>query len=136
MSSEVAQSQRSSERREFTVRQRIAVYDGTRLPEAEAFEVVECCNISQSGIAFYWAGEPYFQRVIVELGTIGQATYIAAHVVRSSRVDDGSGRYTVGCQFTKKVNLPGWSPPALPGEQPALPEAYLASMHVQQRQRS
>ena len=116
MSSEVANSQRSSERREFAVRQRIAVYDGTRLPEAEAFEVVECCNISQGGIAFYWAGEPYFQRVIVELGTIGQATYIAAHVVRSVIANDGTGRYVVGCQFSKKVNLPGWSPPVLPAE--------------------
>ena len=124
MSSEIAQSQRSSERRTFAVRQRIAVYDGARLPEAEAFEVVECCNISQSGIAFYWAGEPYFQRVVVELGTIGQATYIAAHVVRSTRADDGSGRYIVGCQFTKKVSLPGWSPPELPDEQPAPSDAY------------
>jgi hypothetical protein len=116
MSSEVANSQRSSERREFAVRQRIAVYDGTRLPESDAFEAVECCNISQGGIAFYWTGEPYFQRVIVELGTIGQATYIAAHVVRSVRDDSVSGRYVVGCQFTKKVNLPGWSPPVVATE--------------------
>jgi hypothetical protein len=113
MNNEVASNQRGSERREFGVRQRVAIYDGKRLPEAEAFQVVECCNISQSGIAFFWAGEPYFQRVIVELGTIGSATYIAAHVVRSCRADDGSQRYMVGCQFTKKVDLPGWARPTL-----------------------
>ena len=111
MSSEVAHSQRGSERRQFAVCQRIAVYDGKRLPAADAFQVVECCNLSQSGIAFYWAGEPYFQRVVVELGTIGRATYLTAHVVRSSKANDSSTRYLVGCQFSKKVDLPGWSPP-------------------------
>lgn len=110
MSNEIANSQRGSERRQFAVRQRVAVYDGKRLPTAEAFEVVDCCNISQSGIAFYWPAEPYFQRIVVELGTIGSATYLTANVVRTHRVD-GSTRYLVGCQFSKKIDLPGWSPP-------------------------
>lgn len=98
--------QRSSPRRPFPYRQRLApMYDGIK-PAKRLFFEVECKDISASGIAFYMNRLPDFDTVVIALGKLPNETYLTARVMRVARTEEqGRIRYLVGCRFLGRINL-------------------------------
>lgn len=97
---------RSSPRRVFQYRQRIApMYTGVIPRKHELFEV-DCRDISAGGLSFYLEHEPDFRALIVGLGRDPDVTYFTARVMRvgQERVGD-KVRYLVGCRLTGRVQV-------------------------------
>jgi PAS domain S-box-containing protein len=102
-----ATDSRSSSRRAFPCRQRIAPILGDELPGPDDFFNVECENISASGIAFHLKRPPDFETLVVALGKGPRQSYVSARVVRCTFAErDGERGCLVGCCFTGKVVLP------------------------------
>ncbi len=97
---------RSSPRRPFAYRQRLApMYDGIK-PAKRLFFEVECKDISASGIAFYMNRLPDFDTVVIALGKPPNETYLTARVMRVARTEEqGRIRYLVGCRFLGRISL-------------------------------
>ncbi len=129
---------RAQERRPFATWQRIAPYDGRGCPEESQFFEVQCHDLTQGGFSFLLARRPTFTSLVVEFGTAPDLIYVAAQVLRVSRVllhpsgmveclsRHGNGRsesqeeesprgeqptpkVLVGCRFTRRVPKPLWA---------------------------
>lgn len=97
---------RSSPRRNFQYRQKVAPVRGKELPTRKDFFEVECHDISAGGISFFLSEQPDFSNLIVALGVPPFESFFAARVVRVVVSDrDGSIRYLVGCRFTGRVHM-------------------------------
>jgi len=71
------------------------------VPDLSKFYLVQCRDISQSGISFWLPTHPTFRYAVLELGS--SPVYWAITVVRAMQQDDG--RYVVGCRFMRRVEL-------------------------------
>lgn len=98
--------QRSSPRRPYRYRQRVApMYEGIK-PAKRLFFEVECKDISAGGIAFYMNRLPDFETVVLALGKPPTESYFTARVMRVARAEEqGRIRYLVGCRFLGRINL-------------------------------
>jgi PAS domain S-box-containing protein len=97
---------RSSPRRSYQYRQRIAPMYTVAIPTARDFFEVECRDISAGGVSFYLEGEPDFTALVVGLGRAPDLAYFTARVARVSQESvNGKTRYLVGCRFTGRVHL-------------------------------
>lgn len=96
---------RQSARRGYKVRQSVAPYFGGELPERENFGMVDCLDISMSGIAFTATERPNCSAVVVALGAAPRFTYMTAEVVYSTATPgvNGGNIYRVGCRFTGRM---------------------------------
>jgi PAS domain S-box-containing protein len=102
----VGKDLRSSPRRTFRCRQRIAPTFGGQLPGPDDFFEVECKDISAGGIAIRLNCPPDFETLVVALGKPPRESYVSARVVRCAPAGrDGEAGYVVGCCFTGKVSL-------------------------------
>jgi PAS domain S-box-containing protein len=97
---------RSSPRRTFNYRQRIApIIDGA-MPTRRDFFEVECRDISAGGISFFTEKRPDFTNLIVALGVAPLESFFVARIVRVVLAEEGSPLpYMVGCRFTGRVQL-------------------------------
>jgi len=97
---------RSSPRRSFQYRQRIAPMYTVTIPTTREFFEVECRDISAGGISFYLDGEPDFTALVVGLGRVPELAYFTARVAHVSQESiNGKVRYVVGCRFTGRIHL-------------------------------
>lgn len=96
---------RQSARRGYKVRQSVAPYFGGELPDRENFSMVDCLDISMSGIAFTATERPNCSAVVVALGAAPRFTYMTAEVVYSTATPgvNGGNIYRVGCRFTGRM---------------------------------
>ncbi len=109
--------------------QKIAPYDGVRLPDAGEFFEVRCHGLSQGGISFLLACQPWFASLVFALEGLSGKVYVEAEVLRVSRalvypggevavVSDDSPRVGLGnvdrtatpmllvaCRFTRRLNM-------------------------------
>ncbi|MCR4412451.1 MAG: PAS domain S-box protein [Thermoguttaceae bacterium] len=97
---------RSSPRRDYRYRQKIApMVDGLRPSKRSFFEVV-CRDISAGGISFYMNRLPDFDTLVLALGNEPAVSHFTARVMRVARVEEeGRIRYLVGCRFLGRINL-------------------------------
>ncbi len=97
---------RSSPRRDYRYRQKIApLVDGLRPSKRSFFEVV-CRDISAGGISFYMNRLPDFDTLVLALGNEPAVSHFTARVMRVARVEEeGRIRYLVGCRFLGRINL-------------------------------
>jgi PAS domain S-box-containing protein len=99
---------RTSPRRVFQYRQRIAPLLGNAMPSEADFFEVDCADISAGGLSFYLDRAPEFDKLIVALGKPPVLTHFAAQVVRTAEtVVDGQRQYVVGCRFLGRFNSAG-----------------------------
>jgi PAS domain S-box-containing protein len=97
---------RSSPRRDYRYRQKIApMVDGLRPSKRSFFEVV-CKDISAGGISFFMNRLPDFDTLVLALGNEPAVSHFTARVMRVARVEEeGRIRYLVGCRFLGRINL-------------------------------
>ncbi len=97
---------RSSPRRAYRYRQRIApMYDGLKPPKRTFFEV-ECRDISAGGISFLLSRLPDFDTLVVALGAPPAVSHFTARVMRVARIEqEGRICYLIGCRFLGRMNL-------------------------------
>ncbi len=97
---------RSSPRRSYHFRQRIAPIVDSCLPTKKNFIEVECQDISAGGIAFFMTDLPGFKDLVVSLGIPPVQSYFTAKIVRCQKMEDaGRVRYLLGCRFTGRVHM-------------------------------
>jgi PAS domain S-box-containing protein len=97
---------RSSPRRSYQYRQRIAPMYTVAIPTVRDFFEVECRDISAGGVSFYLEVEPDFTALVVALGRAPDLAYFTARVARVSQESaNGKIRHLVGCRFTGRVHL-------------------------------
>ena len=105
-------------RRPFGVRQWIAQWSGSGIPDASAFLEVRCYNISERGFSFLFPTRPEFQSLVAALGQPPALIYLAAEVVHCTRaVVLPSGtvkRLPAGASGSE----PPWNDPADAGARP------------------
>jgi hypothetical protein len=98
---------RCSERRPFPSVQNVALVEGEGLPPAFAFGPVQCHDLSQTGISFYWPTRLTFESVVIALSHDTRTMYFMARV-RHFR--EGywvrKRQYLVGCEFQCRVRYP------------------------------
>jgi PAS domain S-box-containing protein len=97
---------RTSPRRSYQYRQRIAPMYTVSIPTRHDFFEVDCKDISAGGVSFYFDQSPDFNALVVGLGRAPDLAYFTARVARV--VEERSGdkvRYVVGCRFTGRVHL-------------------------------
>lgn len=96
---------RTSPRRVYNYRQRIApIFDG-QLPTPDDFYDVACRDISAGGFAFVFDRPPEFESLVVELGSGESASRLAAQVMRVRPLtEEGEEGYLVGCRFTGRIS--------------------------------
>ena len=92
-----------------TVQQLAEIVDGS-MPSPDAFERVQCIDISRSGFAFYTRMVPESGEFVIALGDAPDFVYLTASIVQSKMVDRwGQKFYRIGCQFTGRAELTGHS---------------------------
>jgi len=97
---------RSSPRRAYHYRQKIAPIYGGCIPARKDFFEVECRDISAGGIAFYLPRQPDFDSLVVSLGRAPKESYFTARVVRTEPVErSGQRMRLVGCCFTGRIQI-------------------------------
>ena len=112
----------------FSAEQRIAPFDGNRMPDPSEFITVQCCDLATGGLSFLLAERPDFDTLVIAFGEPPEVVYQAAQVVHCSDVlVDPSGAVTridsqeaaspspesdepqsermvqVGCRFTRRL---------------------------------
>ncbi len=97
---------RTSPRKAYHYRQRIAPMVGGLLPPKRKFFEVQCRDISAGGFSFLLDRKPDFETLVVCLGRPPAETFFTARVVRCVEVqENGETWLLVGCRFTGRVQL-------------------------------
>lgn len=95
---------RGFERRPFRLKQQIARYDGGELPPKEAYQTVQCMDISTGGFSYLAPVPPDAQSLVVALGVAPSLTYMSSSVAYCTKVETPSGpMYRVGCRFNNRL---------------------------------
>jgi hypothetical protein len=98
-----------SERRSYprytcTGVQKIARLVDGHIPARDAFESVQCADISRSGFSFLRPAPPQWDALVVALGDAPHRVFLIAKVVNTEKVIQGGQEvYRVGCRFTGRV---------------------------------
>jgi len=99
---------RTSPRRVYNYRQRIAPISDGQLPTPDDFYDVVCRDISAGGFAFVLDRPPEFESLVVELGLGDSASRFIGQVVRVLPLtEEGEEGYLVGCRFTGRISADG-----------------------------
>jgi hypothetical protein len=97
---------RTSPRRSYQYRQRIAPMYTAAIPTKRDFFEVECKDISAGGVSFLLECEPDFNALVVGLGRAPDLAYFSARVARiSQETTNGKTYHLVGCRFTGRIHL-------------------------------
>jgi hypothetical protein len=73
-------------RRRFFALQRIAPYDGTRIPAEGEFFCVESRDMTSQGVSFLFPARPDFGSLVVAFGEPPMRSYVVAQIVHSTDV--------------------------------------------------
>ena len=73
-------------RRRFFALQRIAPYDGSRIPEESEFLCVESRDLTSQGVSFLFPTHPDFRSVVVAFGEPPMHSQVVAEIVHSTDV--------------------------------------------------
>ncbi len=97
---------RSSPRRDYPYRQKIApVFNGVT-PSPRRFREVQFRDLSTGGVSLYLDKAPTFDELVVSLGIPPDVSHVRARVVHVRPVEvDGETKYLVGCRFIGRVYL-------------------------------
>lgn len=88
----------------FPYVQRLAPWEGGRLPPHRAFFEVRCQDISATGFSFLLNHRPSFERLVVGFGPGVSRIYIVAEVREVVRLEaSGRSDYRVDCEFLARV---------------------------------
>ncbi len=92
-------------RRAFSYYQRIAPYDGQKLPPPAMFREVRCCDISAGGFSFVAERPPEHTDYVVALGAAPVVINLAVRVahVTPHRIDDRD-MFLVGCSYLGRLD--------------------------------
>ena len=83
-----------------------ASLDGDTVPPIEAFESVNCHDISCGGISFYVKHRPPKQEVVLIIQIENLRYCIEGHIVYCRPVYwNGDIQHVVGCKFVRRVDL-------------------------------
>jgi len=95
---------RRKPRRSYPYIQRIApILDGKR-PDQNAFQEVQCNDISAGGFSFISDAPPVSDSYVVALGCAPKFTFLTAQVAHVTRVQhEGERRFLVGCNYVGRV---------------------------------
>lgn len=97
---------RTSQRRDFPYRQKIASLSGGARPTWDDFFEVRCSDLSGGGISLLCEEPPPFNELVVALGRPPTLTHLAAKVVYVREVvRDAQVMYQVGCRFVGRYYL-------------------------------
>jgi hypothetical protein len=120
------QDRRGTDRQRYSVRQRIAPWQGNGFPPDSAFFDVQCHDLTAGGFSFLSPSRPEFTVLVAELGIVAEQIYLVARVVHVERVlVDSTGawadprstatiegsppiksgwstRYLIGCRFVRR----------------------------------
>jgi len=98
-------ARRRQPRSAFNHFQRIAPYDGAKLPPPAIFREVRCCDISAGGFSFFSPRPPDHTGYVVALGAAPMVIHMAVRVahVTPKRIDDRD-MFLVGCQYLDRVD--------------------------------
>ena len=81
-----AEERRVCYRRRFFALQRIAPYDGSRIPDDGEFFCVESRDLTSRGVSFLFPARPDFRRLVVAFGEPPLRSYVVAEVVHATDV--------------------------------------------------
>jgi hypothetical protein len=81
-----AEERRVCYRRRFFALQRIAPYDGSRIPEETEFFCVESRDLTSRGVSFLFPARPDFRSLVVAFGEPPMRSYVVAEIVHSTDV--------------------------------------------------
>ena len=95
---------RRKPRRSYPYIQRIApILDGKR-PDLDAFQEIQCNDISAGGFSFISDAPPVSDSYVVSLGCPPKFTFLTAQVAHVTRVrHEGERRFLVGCNYVGRV---------------------------------
>ena len=97
---------RTSPRRDFPYRQKIAPLNGGQRPTWDDFFEVRCSDLSAGGISILCEEPPRFNELVVALGRPPSLMHLAAKVVYvREAVRDAQVMYQVGCRFIGRYYL-------------------------------
>lgn len=122
-----AEERRVCYRRRFFALQRIAPYDGSRMPADDEFFCAESRDLTSQGVSFLFPERPEFRRLVVAFGEPPTRSYVAAEIVHATDVmvypsglvepardgqpaaecgedgtDEGAPMVLVGCRFLER----------------------------------
>jgi hypothetical protein len=114
-------------RRRFFALQRIAPYDGSRIPDDDQFFCVESRDLTSQGASFLFPMRPSFRRLVIAFGEPPMRSYVVAEIIHSTDVmvypsglvepagedepaagyedietDEGAPMVLVGCRFLQR----------------------------------
>lgn len=96
---------RSSPRRAYPYRQRVAPLQPGVAPDKLAFEEVQFHDISAGGVSYHATRRPGHDTVVLALGAAPNVHYISARIVNVSEVqEDGETAFHVGCRFIERLH--------------------------------
>jgi hypothetical protein len=77
----------------------------TAIPSQESFESIESRDLSQGGLSFYCQTAPPDRWLIIRLADeSGVDRFLTARIVRCEKdYDDEEKRFTIGCEFTGRL---------------------------------
>jgi hypothetical protein len=98
---------RTSKRRAFPFRQRVAFGKWAGEPPEEAFVDVTFRDVSASGCSFMLTTRPEANQLLVQLGTVNHRVLVEAEVVHSTLHQDEFGAtFLIGCRFLRRLESP------------------------------
>jgi len=102
-----ASDRRECYRSQFDAQALVGFCVGPELPSPDDFYVVECQDLSGTGLSFHWPVEPLSQRLVVILQKCSGYVSLSAQVVNIRLLKESSPpKVLIGCQFAKRVSMP------------------------------
>ena len=92
---------RREERQPYLREQRAAPYMLGHMPKSEAFQSVQCCDLSSGGVSYLTPDRPKSDMIVITIGDERNLVYRTARVVKVAEVE---GAFRVGCQFTGRLH--------------------------------
>lgn len=97
---------RTSPRRAYPYRQRVAPLAPGVSPDQLPFEEVQFHDISAGGVSFRMVRRPAYDTVVLALGAAPNVHYISARIVNVAEVDEGGETaFHVGCRFLERLHV-------------------------------
>ena len=81
-----AEERRVCYRRRFFALQRVAPYDGSRIPHDDEFFCLESRDLTSQGVSFLLPARPDFRSLVIALGEPPMRSYVVAEIVHATDV--------------------------------------------------
>ncbi|HEY2762382.1 MAG TPA: hypothetical protein VGI75_16600 [Pirellulales bacterium] len=82
----------------------IAPYVDSRMPTGPEFHVVQCRNLSVSGMSYFADEPPEHPRLLVLLGAAPFTVVIAEVVHQTLPTNSFNGKHLIGCRFNGRLD--------------------------------